>query len=86
MEEQVRHEPAVDISGGRQVGALAGAHADGDGLLGAALDQRLVGFGDDGGDGVDARVEVGEGGHVVFEGLGFGTAEAGDGLLGGLWF
>ena len=84
MEEQVRHEPAVDVARGRQVGALAGAHADGDGLVGAALDQGLVGFGDDGGDGVDAGGEVGESLHVVLEGLGFGAAEAGDGLRGGL--
>jgi hypothetical protein len=84
VEEEVGHEPAVDVAGGGQVGALAGAHADGDGLLGAALDEGLVCLGDDSGDGVDAGVEVGKGLHVVLEGLGFGAAEAGDGLLGGL--
>jgi len=86
VEEEVGHEPAVHVAGGGQVGALAGSHADGDGLVGAALDQGLVGLVDNGGDLVDAGVEVGEGLHVVLEGLGFGAAEAGDGLLGGLRF
>jgi hypothetical protein len=84
VEEEVGHEPTVDVASGRQVSALAGAHTDGDGLVGAALDEGLVGLGDDSGDGVDAGVEVGEGLHVVLEGLGFGAAEAGDGLGGGL--
>jgi hypothetical protein len=84
VEEEVRHEPAVHVAGGGQIDALARAHADGDGRVGAALDQGLVGLADDGGDLVDAGVEVGEGLEVVLEGLGFGAAEAGDGLLGGL--
>jgi len=84
VEEEVRHQPSVDVSSSGDVNALAGAETDGDGRLVAAVDGGLVGAVDDGGDLVDAGVEVGEGLEVVLEGLGGGAAEAGDGLLGGL--
>jgi hypothetical protein len=84
VEEEVRHQPSVDVSSSRDVDALARAETDGDGRLVAAVDGGLVGAVDDGGDLVDAGVEVGEGLEVVLEGLGGGAAEAGDGLLGGL--
>jgi hypothetical protein len=84
VEEEVRHQPSVDVSSSRDVDALARAETDGDGRLVAAVDGCLVGAVDDGGDLVDAGVEVGEGLEVVLEGLGGGAAEAGDGLLGGL--
>jgi hypothetical protein len=84
VEEEVRNKPAVDVASSRNVDALARAHADGDGRLVTAVDGGLVGSVDDGGDLVDAGVEVGEGLEVVLEGLGGGAAEAGDGLLCGL--
>jgi hypothetical protein len=84
VEEKVRNEPAVDVAGAGHLEGLARAHSNGDGGVLALVDGGLVGAGDDGGDFVDARVEVCEGLEVVFEGLGFGAAQAGDGLLGGL--
>ena len=84
MEEEVRHEPAINVASGGDVDALARAKTDGDGGLVAAVDGSLVGSVDDGGDLVDAGVEVGEGLEVVLEGLGRGAAEAGNGLLCGL--
>jgi hypothetical protein len=81
VEEEVRNEPAVDVAGAGHLESLAGAHANGDGGVLTLVDCGLVGAVDDGGDFVDAGVEVGEGLEVVLEGLGFGAAEAGDGLL-----
>lgn len=84
VEEKVGHQPAVDVASGGDVDALAGTEADGDGGLVAAVDGGLVGAVDDGGDLVDAGVELGEGLEVVLVGLGGGAGEAGDGLLCGL--
>ena len=84
VEEEVRHKPSVNVAGGRDVDGLAGTHADGDGRLVAAVDGGLVGSVDDGGDLVDAGVEVGEGLEVVLEGMGVGATQAGNGLLCGL--
>jgi hypothetical protein len=81
VEEKVGHEPAVDVASGRDVDALAGTHANGDGRLFTAGNGGLVGSVDDGGDLVDAGVEVGEGLEVVLEGLGGGAGETGNGLL-----
>jgi hypothetical protein len=84
VEEEVRHEPAVDVASGGDVDVLARAHADGDSRLLATGDGGFVSAVDNGGDLVDAGVEVGEGLEVVLEGLGVGAGEAGDSLLGGL--
>jgi hypothetical protein len=84
VEEEVGNEPTVDVAGAGHLESLAGAHSNGDGGVLALVDGGFVGAVDDGGDLVDAGVEVGEGREVVLEGLGFGAAEAGDGLLGGL--
>lgn len=84
VEEEVGNKPSVDVASSRKLEGLAGAHADGDGRLFAAIDGGLVGSVDDGGDLVDAGVEIGEGLEVVLEGLGGGATEAGDGLLCGL--
>ena len=81
VEEEVRNQPSVDVASGGDVDALARAETDGDGGLVAAVDGGLVGSVDDGGDLVDAGVEVGEGLEVVLEGLGGGAAQAGNGLL-----
>ena len=86
MEEKVGNEPAVDVASGRDGDALARAEADVDGGVGAAFDESLVGGGNDGGNLVDASVEVGVRLEVVLEGLGLGAAEAGDGLLCGLFY
>lgn len=84
VEEEVRDKPAVDVASGGNVNALARAETDGDCGLVAAVDGGLVGSVDDGGDLVDAGVEVGEGLEVVLEGLSGGAAQAGNGLLCGL--
>lgn len=84
VEEKVRNQPAVNVAGCGDVDALARTETDGDGRLVAAVDGGLVGSVDDGGDLVDAGVEVGEGLEVVLEGLGGGAAQAGNGLLCGL--
>lgn len=84
VEEEVRNKPPVHVASSRKLDALSRAHADRDGGLFAAVDGGLVGAVDDGGDLVDAGVEVSEGLEVVLEGLGGGAAEAGDGLLCGL--
>jgi hypothetical protein len=81
VEEEVRNEPAVDVAGAGHLESLAGTHANGDGGVLSLVDGGLVGAVDDGCHLVDAGVEVGEGLEVVLEGLGFGAAEAGDGLL-----
>lgn len=84
VEEEVRDKPAVDVASGGNVNALARAETDRDCGLVAAVDGGLVGSVDNGGDLVDAGVEVGKGLEVVLEALGGGAAQAGNGLLCGL--